>query len=147
MSSFLSMMASYQENRSVFLKEKREHERQRSNVELTEFFTDEERSTYVYEREISRYVSHCSFALESLGLRLSEELNEEILGILSDLERKIVVTRFEEKKGFNEISKRLGLKNGEAKKIFERSMRKITKHIRENASNKEQLVSEAEDMI
>jgi DNA-directed RNA polymerase specialized sigma24 family protein len=125
------MMASYQENRSVFLKEKREQERQRCNVEMTEFFTDEERAEYVHQREISRYVSHCSFALESLGMRLSDEIDEELLKPLTDLERTIVVTRFKERVGFTDIAKRIGLKSEETKKIFERSMRKITKYIRE----------------
>lgn len=125
-------MAGYQENRSVFLKEKRDQERQFSNVELSEFFTDEERSEYVHQREISRFVSHCSFALESLGTRLTEELTEEVLEGLSELERSIVLIRFKEKKGYSVIAKQLGKETAEIKRLFEKSMRKITKKIRDN---------------
>ncbi|KQN97043.1 hypothetical protein ASF12_23525 [Paenibacillus sp. Leaf72] len=122
----MELLASYQDNRSQCLKDKREDHQ----IGLDDFFSEEEREGILHQRAISRYVSHCNFAIESINVQ-GEKIDEALLKILSSQDQKIVRMRIENRLGYSAIGHNLSLSTANTKIRYEKAIRKMTKHIRE----------------
>lgn len=124
--SFLEILASYRASRSQILREK-------SNspvpITLTAHFTEEELAELVRQQQLSGFISQCSYAMEALGVREGEPIEEKYLNTLSDREKYIFHARYTNRNNYHEIANSLGLSSSEVEQIYKRSLRKIKKTI------------------
>ncbi|SEB27597.1 hypothetical protein SAMN06272722_110131 [Paenibacillus sp. RU5A] len=129
----IELLASYQGNRSQVLKDKRIQQ----EISLADYLSDEEREDLLHTRNMSRIVSHCNFAIQTIGYPIGEKVDDKHLSILSEIEVAIIKQRLEEGSGFDEIGKVYGYSPAVTKDIFSKALRKLTKHIRDNTVGNE----------
>ncbi|MED0677589.1 hypothetical protein ABEV55_19210 [Aneurinibacillus thermoaerophilus] len=126
--SFMEMYAAYSASRSQAIRSK---SMSTIDVTLEKHFTAEELEELARQKELSSYISQCSYSMEILGIREGEEIDGKFLENLSTREKNIFRLRFEERKGFTEIPKFINeqLRPYEVELIYKRILRKIKKEM------------------
>lgn len=121
--SYLRMIASLKRERSRL-----QHYSQESEIELTDYFSREERREYCNEKSIRSLSNHCSYAIEQLGERFKESVRDEDLADLSDIEKTVFWQRFLLGEGFIKISSSIGQNPQETEKIYHKALDKVILH-------------------
>ena len=133
MHSSIELLASYQGHRSKVLKNKRV----KQNITFDDFLSPEETYELLSHRGMSRIISHCNYAINSIGFPVGEKIDDEQLSQLPTLEQCIVKLVIEDRKGYQEIEELYpSLQPAEIERLFKTALRKLTKHIRDSNPSK-----------